>query len=526
MPNTSLSPIAVMAREAARTKPSELYVPTGIIEPIIKMVGEGRHRIVAAPLPNGVGKTRLNAEISRELCVPSGNEYFDYPIFKKWPFAKKIYIIGTPENLSEGGIVEQHLKNALPVGSYEAHKDGKRYFRRYVFSRTGWTIRLLTYEQAVTEYEGDELGLLINDEPCLGWMVDALRRGMRIGGIWLSIFTPWPLGKGFENIDHIETLEAMGESVGRPWPNGVSFRDNDKDTGLMNSKGAKRGLLSKEVLDGHEKQYKDPSMRAARLEGKTTTRLGRVYPQFHDRHKVQIKLDSNFVRSMNIYQSLDIHPKLYPFAQWWGIAPNLRAYLLWEWPDYDWFGDFYDNIRNERIFDGTEKTLVEIFKNIETELGFNVLGRWLDPRRAVQSKGEIGKPAGLLQAFNLEFHPRVGFELPPFERIYLQRNKIRDLLNFDMTQTITPFNSPQMFFNVECRNTCRAFEKGFFIDEKETEDEIYKDPRDCARIFLGGYFDRVQSETLVYIDPLEKKAKERVKIEPSHYHKLFRRQGL
>jgi hypothetical protein len=52
---------------------------------------------------NGVGKTCVSANIVANILWGKENEnkYFDYPLFKEWPFPKRGRIISDPTNLEK-----------------------------------------------------------------------------------------------------------------------------------------------------------------------------------------------------------------------------------------------------------------------------------------------------------------------------------------------------------------------------------------------------------------------------------------
>ncbi len=66
---------------------------------------------------NGTGKTSAGANIVANICYGPQNKFFDYELFKNWPYLKKGRIISDPTTLKEKIIPE--LKKWFPANESE-----------------------------------------------------------------------------------------------------------------------------------------------------------------------------------------------------------------------------------------------------------------------------------------------------------------------------------------------------------------------------------------------------------------------
>src|SRR3990167_7185143 len=88
------------------------YIPNGKAEQFIKMVGSGKNFINMFIAANGVGKSAAGVNIITNICYGAQNEWFDYPLFKSFPYVKKGRIISDPTTIKEKIIPE--LKKWFP----------------------------------------------------------------------------------------------------------------------------------------------------------------------------------------------------------------------------------------------------------------------------------------------------------------------------------------------------------------------------------------------------------------------------
>lgn len=171
-----------------KQNPHKYYVPNGKCEDFIRMVGSGKHFVNLFVAGNGVGKTCLAVNTLAHIVFgKSGNKYFDYPLFNKFPYPRRGRIISDPTTIQSTFIPE--LKKWLPPGRYKTNKKSKNYEYSWV-TDTGFSWDILSYEQDPKEFESATLGFAIFDEPPPYSIFKATVARMRLGGIIIVVFTP------------------------------------------------------------------------------------------------------------------------------------------------------------------------------------------------------------------------------------------------------------------------------------------------------------------------------------------------
>ena len=124
------------------------YIPNEKSEEFIKLVGSNScftNLFIAA---NGVGKTASLINIITNICFGPQNNWFDYPLFKNFPYLKRGRIISDPTTIKEKIIPE--LKKWFPSNRYKEHyfteKQGKFWEAKWT-TDTGFTFDILSNEQ-------------------------------------------------------------------------------------------------------------------------------------------------------------------------------------------------------------------------------------------------------------------------------------------------------------------------------------------------------------------------------------------
>ena len=168
-----------------RANPHRFFIPNGKAEQFIKMVGSGDVFISLFSAANGVGKTATTCcMLAHILYGPSGNKFFDYPIYNNFPYPKRGRIVSDPTTIS--GTIVQELKKWLPEGRYKTNKGGKNFESKWS-TDTGFEFDLMTYDQSVKEFESSTLGFAAFDEPPPFAIFKATVARMRLGGlIWIG----------------------------------------------------------------------------------------------------------------------------------------------------------------------------------------------------------------------------------------------------------------------------------------------------------------------------------------------------
>ena len=483
------------------------YEPTGLQEDnIIVPFGCGDYRIIYNSSPNKIGKTGTGANIISNIAFPNDKKWFDYPLFNKWPYPKDGRIIGTVKNTADDGPIRKELCRWLPMNRVECGKSYKSYYSQYS-TDTGVSWDVMTYKQEPGEFEGPLLGWTWTDEPPPSKLIGAIVSRFSKGGIWLITATPWGNNVG-AFLDVLDDLREKGAKV--YYSPEVDITDNSITDGKPNHLGTKRGLMTNHEIKTYSLSI-PPEERAARLKGKSSRRQGKIYMFDHNVHVRKFDLTSDYAKSWFCTCTIDPHPKYYPAIQWWAHTPDGKQICYNEWPTREHMGGNYDELRTSRPCPYDVSKLSEIIKVLDgSQFGLKVMRRFMDPRMGAASEGQYGrKNDSLMQLFAEQ---GLTFELPVAERIAVQRERIRILMDYDRANPINQFNEPVMFWMPHCTNSIRAVDRHHWEDEdgKEKEGERYKDFIDTKRYELAGlgehfrYEDpRAKDRPAVLIDPYE-----------------------
>lgn len=351
---------------------------------------------------------------------------------------------------------------------------------------------VMTYEQKPGEFEGPLKGWIWFDEPPKHGILGACTSRLSEGGIIIITFTPINAGAILDELDDLVTNAKRKGFELKIKEIGGNVYDNDIKTGKLNKKGTKRGLLTKEQIESYV--AKIPSgQEEARAYGKATHKSGKVYQMFDKNvHVKDFDLSSEYCKKWNCYMVYDPHDQYYPFAQWWAYTPD-DMFILWnEWPTFEFMNNnYYDMIRETTPCPYSPKELSQFIKIQDgADFGIKILKRFVDPRFASKTKAarlyHTKEARPLIQEYAKY---KIYFEMPPFERIAVQRTKIMDLLKFDYQRPLGPFNEPKMYLMPHCRNSIRAFERHYWKEKGEVESEEFKDPMDLVRYMLAGRGD-------------------------------------
>ena len=273
--------------------PARSFVPNGKVEQFIKLIGNNTF-ISVISAGNGVGKTAAGSNIVVNLCYGKQNEWFDYPIFKDFPFPKYGRIVSNTKTIEEtivGG--QKELQRWLPRGRYSESKGGKQYISQFK-TDTGFAFDVMTYEQDPQEFESKTLGWAWFDEPPPRSIFKATVARMRRGGI--IFITDTPLNNAAWMYDEIITKPEPGQ---RDFVE-ADIEDNCKTHGV-------RGILDHHYIEKIINEY-DEDEREARIHGRFQHLIGRVFKKFNRKIHV-IKPFAIKKEDFVVWESLDPHPR-------------------------------------------------------------------------------------------------------------------------------------------------------------------------------------------------------------------------
>ena len=302
------------------------YEPNAKCEEFIKKVGElneaGKHNfIVLFSAANGVGKTCVSANIIAHILwgKESENPWFDYPLFKNFPFPKKGRIVSDPENIKTNLIPT--MKEWFPEGRYKPMKGGKQYDSVWT-TDSGFEFDIMSYEQDPKEFESATLGWAWFDEPPPEAIFKATVSRMRKGGIIIISETPlygaWLYDHFIANPDQ-ETL-AKGQRAYIE----AGVEAACKQHGV-------RGHLEHDDIERMIAEYTEDE-KQARVNGKFQHLIGMRFKQFSRNIHVipPFNIDR---RNYSVWHALDTHPRVNDCGVWIAMDRKGRKIVVdefWE----------------------------------------------------------------------------------------------------------------------------------------------------------------------------------------------------
>lgn len=316
------------------------------------MVGEDKYFVNMFVAANGVGKSASGALMVTNIVFGPQSEWFQLPLFQNWPYEKKGRIISDPTTIKEKIIPElrkwfpaNEAKN-IPEANFQESKEGKNFVCKIV-TNTGWTIDILSTEQATKEFESADLGFVWIDEPIpKDKFMATLARG-RLGMILFWTLTPlffaaWIKDWIDENINN--GIAAFVEA---------DMEDNCEVHGV-------RGILKhaniKRMADGMPEDEKE-----ARVFGKFGHLIGRVHKPFSRRIHVVKPFVLN-EKDFSTYKAVDIHPRVSDHVLYMSIDRRGVKYIT-----------------GELLSEGFIKEFAARMKGFEASMNYRMEGRLIEP---------------------------------------------------------------------------------------------------------------------------------------------------
>jgi hypothetical protein len=464
--------------------PRECYVPNGENEKFIRTVANSTDEtdvpIINCTFGNGVGKTTSALELIYNIIDPC-NGWFDFPTFTKWKYPKTIWYVTTPAALKDK--MEQ-LANMFPSSKTytklfpdaKATKESKNYIAKIKVN--GFTIYGWSFEQAATEFESANVGLIINDEPAPEaiWKAEKSRR--RMGCIAINIMTPLYVEPYIIN----EYEKAMIE--GR----NTHFHIEGSVYGACKKRGV-RGHLDSKIIDDMVADY-DPDEREARVYGRFMYFSSHIYPTYDEAVHV---VDDLEIPKGSILKMINDPKDGKPDAViWMYVFPNGRKYIVDEYPFEQ--NQYYWEMKKPRtIYD-----MVKDWYAREISCGYKVNRRIMDKRFGWQTRGDtclahlyLKEAKKLSDEINervemtfIESYTASGFKEG---EVHYGHKEVRKALG------IQPDGLPNLLIKKTCfhtrngmKNYIRKHDTTKASSDKATTDskiiEKYKDLPDCVRM--------------------------------------------
>ena len=355
----------------SKTQKYRNYEPIGKMEEYLDKLGSGDYIVSAILAANGIGKTTAMVNFLAHLIWPCGNEYFQQPLLKDWPYPKTIRIASDPETLKSTIIPMIH--EWFPIGRYTETKAGKTYMSRFT-TDNGWSITCMSYEQDSKEFESSTLGLILCDEPPPEPIHKANVARLRKGGV-IGIFATPLIGSAW-----------LYDEI-------VAYKDKEKDFRTYVTAEVEdacidhgiRGFLKHDDIVKMVSQYKPEDMQA-RVFGKFQHLTGLIFKDFTpDIHVIKpFELNRN---DYVVYQSWDTHPRENEAIIWVAVDRKGTKYVV-----------------DELWSDAPTEELVARIKTIDAK--YRIVSRVLDPLGFIEDKRTNLSFAKLLSAkFGLVYQP-------------------------------------------------------------------------------------------------------------------------
>lgn len=447
----------VLQRELEWRKENEridFYEPNKPIEQLIELVGTKENLVYILSAANGIGKTTALVNLAGNIIFGPRNSFFKYPLFKDWPFPKRLRFVSEPSQVKESGPFPTEIAKWWPRGMYQVQKDGQHYAS--VYKHKDWILEVMTYEQMPAQHEGANLGcVMFNEPPPQNLWTPNISR-LRAGGIAVVGMTPLTEAGWF-----FEEVVPRHEEY-------VVYAD--VETACIEH--GTRGHLKHDQIQKMIEEYSEDE-KEARIDGKAMYLKGLIYKNFNRLVHV-LREPISAPANATIYQAVDPHSDK-PFACIWAFVDRKGdLYIYDEWPNVD-----FTKWRNCQL---TIRDYAVIFR--DKEQGINVSRRIID-RHFADVRSAVNK-----RTLREELRDDVGLDFAPSyqssEEVETGILKVRDYLRYNPDRPIDVMNKPKLFINPHCMNTIRSFQKWARSPKPDTHGfnrplDDYKDFMDCVR---------------------------------------------
>lgn len=438
--------------QAREDHKSIYFEPNGAQDKLIKLIGDKQPHVGIFSAANGIGKTTAIANVMANIIWGPQNSFFDYPIFREWPYPKRIRFITDPKLVEEIGPLHSEIKKWWPRGKYSCSKAGKSYYSQY--KANGFLLDIMSYDQDLKQFEGATLGGIFFDEPPVRTIWNASLARLRMGGIACVFMTPLTQAAWF--FDEVVPRHLDSIVYG-------DIEENCKTHGT-------RGQLEHANIERMVSEM-DVDEVEARAHGKAMYLQGLVFKNFEPSVHI-LNQHVSVPSGAQVWQIVDPHGDK-PFACIWGFCDRSGTlFQVDEWP-------------NEDFYKMHGCTLgIQDYKRIfaQKEQGWNVTKRIMDRHfsevRTVHTRATLREEFARVGInYEISYHGGVG-------EVHNGVVKVRDFLAYDTTTPITAMNKPKFFISPQCSNTIKSFQR-WSIDQKTQEySDNYKDYMDCIRYWV------------------------------------------
>lgn len=463
MDDKELALLAYELERRRRMEPLRFFRPNRAQSKFINAILEKHSRVILFPAGNWVGKTAAALTFLGSCIWPAQaeDEIFNHPLVKDWPsfgYPKRARIVSTPKELETIGSIQVEIGKWWPKGKYKP--DSELFPRRYS-TNTDWTIDLMSYEQALSEFEGATIPLFIFNEPPPESIYDACTARMKFGGKILMPMTPLS-----------DSAWIWDRLVANDGQKGIRVIYGDTEDNCKEH--SPNGVIPHEAIQALADSC-DPDEKDARLHGKFMHLAGCIYKGFK-REVHTVSFHASMLDGKDIYMVVD--PAIgKPLAVIWAAVGSAGDILVYdEWPNYEFnrakdpnFGvEEYKNqfAIKEGILKGQNITRIldRHFGNARRTMGGLTLK---------QEFGNVG--LDFLDSYSIA---DVSAEV---ETGIL---KVKDALRYNESKPIDALNRPKLMISSECINTIHALERWSRNPKTGKPQEEYKDFADVIRYLV------------------------------------------
>lgn len=425
------------------------FQPNGPQTRLVDLLGQKSPFVGIFSAANGIGKTTLIVNILANIIWGPQNRFFDYPLFREWPFPKRFRFVTDPKLVEEIGPFHSEIKKWWPRHKYQAVKGGKTYFSQY--KANGFLLDVMSNDQDLKQFEGTTLGGVLFDEPPVRAIWNASLARLRMGGIALVFMTPLTSAAWFfdEVVPRHQEHIVYGD-----------IEENCKTHG-------RNGQLEHSNIERMISEM-DPEEVEARAHGKAMYLQGLVYKSFDPRIHV-LPEHIHPPAGAQVWQIVDPHGDK-PFASIWGFCDQSGTlFQIDEWPNED----FYK-------MHGCELGIND-YKRIfaQKEQGWYVTKRIMDRHfaevRTVHTRKTLREEfAAVGLNYDMSYHGGV-------EEVDTGIVKVRDFLAYNPNKAIDSLNRPHYYVSPQCVNTIKSFQRWSIDPKTGKPKDDFKDYMDTVR---------------------------------------------
>lgn len=197
-------------------------------------------------------------------------------------------------------------------------------------------------------------------------------------------------------------------------------------------------------------------------------------------------------RNANFFMGMDPAAHYYPACIWIALIPHGERYIKWvydEYPKFETFNSYFCDIRN-KIHDTMsiqEKAKQFFLCDGTAEFGIKISKRFMDTRFA-KGTGDTNAWTGMsiVKEYAKPENGGMLFELPSEKIIDIQRNVIKQDMQYNTLMEIGLYNQPTFYVSPRCKNLIQSLMNHRLEEDSEREDSRYKDFSDALRICYAG----------------------------------------